>query len=290
MRIRWGAWYVPDQASIARRWLPAMLVGVLAAAMLLATRAAGQTAGADLTVEISLDPPTPALNQSVTVNLVVRNIGTTHVASTIALHAFLNLAQPPDGSTPGASFTVAGLNAGAQYIVSIPGVTFNTEGCAHNVYAWVDRAGAVAESNEANNLTSRIVCVGNLACTADGYEGSAGDDLRTNARWFGENLTQARSLCQGQQPTAADRDWVKFTVFSGVTYTLAATNPQPHALPVIDLDASCGVVAAAPNAITWHSPANGVCYASVGQGGSFIGPLTAYSLTLTSATGIVDAY
>ena len=104
-------------------------------------------------------------------------------------------------------------------------------------------------------------------CQADSYEAGTGDDTRTATRWFLENVTQSRSLCNAQNGPRHS-DWVKFTVFSGVTYTLATSNPQAHTDAVIALDGSCGLAGngqAGP--VTWQSQVNGICYAGIQQDG-----------------------
>ncbi|MCX6042840.1 MAG: hypothetical protein NTV69_17110 [Caldilinea sp.] len=122
------------------------------------------------------------------------------------------------------------------------------------------------------------------------FEGGGGDDHRASARWFLENLTQPRSLCSAQSSQNPDRDWVKFTVFSGITYTLEIAAPEEHVRASIELDASCGTVASSQaGPLLWQSPINGICYAGVEQA-ALVGPLTAYSLTLRSASGVVDLY
>ena len=144
------------------------------------------------------------------------------------LRVYINTPQPPDLNTAaGAIFTVPALGAGEQSIQTIPGYLFGSEGCGHTVYGWVNRDGSVAETNPNNNLVALTVCVGNVSCQADSYEaGTGGGDSRTAARWFMENVTQSRSLCNAQNAATADSDWVKFTVFSGVTSTL-----PPPAIP-----------------------------------------------------------
>ncbi len=280
----------------ASRHLPALVLCMLMSAAvvaLLALRAAGSSdAGPDLTVEISVVPAIPGVNEATTINLLVRNIGTSAVAGPANLRVYIDPPQPPDLNTAaGAIFTVPPLGAGEQSIQTIPGYVFGSEGCGHAVYGWVNRDGSVAETNPNNNRVALTVCVGNVSCQPDSYEAGTGDNTRTAARWFLENVTQARSLCNAQNAAAADSDWVKFTVFSGVTYTLATSNPQAHTDAVIALDGSCGLAGngqAGP--VTWQSQVNGICYAGIQQDGPIVGPLTAYSLTLTSATGAVDGY
>ena len=251
---------------------------------------AGGSAGPDLSAEIRLEPAVPALNQPTQIFFVIRNNGTVFLPGPITLHGFIDPGQPPTQDTPGAELTRGeGLGPGEEWRQEIT-YAFPSEGCTHRVYGWVDRANTVAESDENNNLAALTVCVGNVNCTPDSFEGGGGDDHRASARWFLENLTQPRSLCSAQSSQNPDRDWVKFTVFSGITYTLEIAAPEEHVRASIELDASCGTVASSQaGPLLWQSPINGICYAGVEQA-ALVGPLTAYSLTLRSASGVVDLY
>lgn len=268
-------------------WTPALL---LLAALIWGGAQAAPDAMPDLTVEIQLLPPVPAPGEAATVRMIFYNRGTA-ASSATTFHFYQDPAdRPPTQATAPSYFSGAPSLAPGGSFQFDRSVTFATEGCDHAVYAWVDRANTVAESDETSNLVGLTVCVGDIACTVDAYEGDVGDDNRVNARWFMENLTQARTLCNVQSSLTPDRDWIKFTVFSGVTYTLELANAQPHVQALIQRDPSCGVVASSQSSpVVWQSSVNGVCYAAIEQS-SVVGPLTAYSLTLRSATGIADLY
>ena len=263
-----------------------LVVGVLTALNV----SAGGSAGPDLSAALRLEPAIPALNQPTQIFFVIRNTGTVFLPGPITLHGFIDPGQPPTQDTPGAELTRGeGLGPGEEWRQEIT-YAFSSEGCTHRVYGWVDRANTVAESDESNNLAALTVCVGNVSCAPDSFEGSGGDDNRASARWFLENLTQPRSLCNAQSSQSPDRDWVKFTVFSGITYTLEIGAPEEHVRASIELDASCGTVASGQaSPLLWQSSINGICYAGVEQD-ALVGPLTAYSLTLRSASGVVDLY
>ena len=178
-----------------------LLVGTLAALNV----SAGGSAGPDLSAAIRLEPAVPALNQPTQIFFVIRNSGTVFLPGPITLHGFIDPGQPPTQDTPGAELTRGeGLGPGEEWRQEIT-YAFSSEGCTHRVYGWVDRANTVAESDESNNLAALTVCVGNVSCTPDGFEGSGGDDHRASARWFLENLTQPRSLCNAQSSQNPDR-------------------------------------------------------------------------------------
>ncbi len=250
---------------------------------------AAAAAGPDLTVEVSLLPTTPVAGQEVTIRVVARNIGTSNAAERVEVHLYVD---PPDRPpTP----TTLGFP-----IISIPGLaagdtaqgerthTFTTNDCNHVIYAWIDRDGGIAESDETNNLVALPVCVG-VVCEPDGYEE---DNSCSAAGLLSENASQARSFCRADDHTLADEDWVKFTAFAGVTYTLAATNQGANAAPQFELYGACG---AAPltdgdDQVAWRATGDGVLYARLRRADGVSGPLTAYSLTLSSATGVTDDY
>lgn len=50
------------------------------------------------------------------------------------------------------------------------------------------------------------------------------------------------------------------------------------------------VLATQADSLTWQAPTNGVYYANISQANAVLGPLSAYSLTLNSTTGLTDAY
>ena len=151
----------------------------------------------------------------------------------------------------------------------------------------MDRDDAVSESNESNNLATLPVCVG-VTCEPDAFED---DNALADAKWIVENTAQAHTLCHPTNDTEADTDTVKFSVFDGITYTLAATNVGAHANPALALNEDCGLTAStSEDSLTWHSSASTICHATVMQEGDPVGPLAAYSLTLSSETGITDDY
>jgi hypothetical protein len=255
------------------------------------TGRAESASGPDLVVEITLDPPAPAAGQVVTIRVTARNVGTSAASGQVRVHLYVDPVQrPPEATTPGAFplISVPGLPAGGSTAAERT-YTFTTDGCDHIIYAWIDRDDEIAESDETNNLASLQVCVG-VECEPDTHED---DNLCSAASLLTENASQARSFCHAQNQSLADDDWVKFTAFAGVTYTLATTNPGVHAAPRLELFDSCAALTpltSGADQTTWHAPTSGVLYARLSNDGGVIGPLSAYSLTLSSATGISDDF
>jgi len=245
-------------------------------------------AGPDLTVEISLDPPVPADGQEVSIKFVVRNRGTATTGGGFTVYLYVDPAdRPPTPSTLGRPFGFGTLAAGA----STQGErtqTISGKGCNHIIYVWVDRDNQISEENEQNNLIALPFCVG-VECEVDSYED---DNQCSVAGWLSETETEARSFCHPTDRNLTDEDWIKFTALTEVTYTLAASNLGQHAAPQIALRSACGgaEIASGLTTLAWQPPVAGVYYARIQNTSNQQGPLTAYSLTLTSATGLTDNY
>ena len=249
-------------------------------------------AGPDLTVELSLDPAAPGVGEAATLTVIYRNIGTT-ASGPATLHAYKDPAeQPPSGgTTPNLNLGLAqipALSASGSGSVQKTGITFDSVGCTHVIYVWIDRGNTVTEGDETNNLIALPVCVG-VTCQADSYET---DNLCSAAGWLIEGGAQARSLCHPTEATQPDSDWIKFTAFAGVTYTVQTANRGVHAQPKVQVYNQCGgsALAEQANSLTWQAPTSGVYYANVSPAGAVLGPLSAYSLTLSSTTGLSDAF
>ena len=156
------------------------------------------------------------------------------------------------------------------------------------IYAWIDRSGVIGEGNETNNLIELPVCVG-VICTADSFEV---DNTCSSAKWLQENNAQAHSLCTAAQ-TQDDEDWVKFTAFAGIQYNVTTSNQQQHASPRLSVFKNCsGSAEAGPadNGVSWTPSTSGVYYVKLVRKEGVTGPLTAYSLTVTSNTGVTDDF
>ena len=245
--------------------------------------------GADLTVEVKITPAIPALNQQVTIDVLVSNIGTLDVAGNFRVYLYVDPTDRPPTAGTAEIFSVGypSLRAGRDTSFTRTH-TFTTQGCDHIIYVWVDRDNNISESDESNNLIALPVCVG-VTCEADSYED---DNLCSTAGWIAEGPSQVRSFCHPENPTQADTDWIKFTAFTGVTYTLQSENSGIHAQGKFALYNACGgaPLVLPTDEINWRAPGDGVYYATFVQDEAAIGPLSAYSLTLQSDTGLTDNY
>jgi hypothetical protein len=272
-------------------WLLALLVCCTpgAAVQAIAASHANAASPSDLTVEISALPVNPGVGEEVTVSLVVRNSGSFAVTDAFTVEVYVDPATyPPPASAPGyPTYTVFGLGAGETYGASFTH-SFSTQDCGHVIYAWVDRLNQVAETDEENNRVALPICVG-IECAVDAFESDDACDL---ANWIDGNASQQHSFCHATQPTLEDKDWVKFTVFPNVTYTLLARNPAVHADPRVTLYASCGSAPVVEPTVSakFVPSTGGILYAKLAHGGSISGPLTGYELVLNSESGVSDDY
>ena len=105
------------------------------------------------------------------------------------------------------------------------------------------------EGNNSNNFAFVNVCVGGVpqCASSDAFET---DNTCATAKWLQEATPQARDLCNPADPSAADTDWVKFTGFAGVQYTVSAAKPPLSAADaLVTLYPSCsGGALAGPTA------------------------------------------
>ncbi|MEZ4831021.1 MAG: CARDB domain-containing protein [Caldilineaceae bacterium] len=252
-------------------------------------------AGPDLTVEISMDPPVPSLGQQVDITYIVRNVGTSATnANTIAyLWVDPRDVPPKPGITPlGYPFQIPSLPAGGSAQITRQH-TFTEQGCAHAIYALADGGNVVIEDNEDNNLVSLPLCVG-VECEPDEYDVSASvnDNQCSVGTPIFEGQPQAHTFCHATNQNDTDTDWVKFTAFQGVTYTLGTSNWQTFANPQIVIRSACNGadLVSGERAVTWQPPVAGIYYARLQNDPALQGPLTAFSLTMTATTGITDNY
>lgn len=192
--------------------------------------------GPDLTVQsISLNPPDPMPGQPVTVTVVIKNIGSSAVTGGFYTRLYIDPPeQPPTPTTPDTSYVgwFLGLNPGATFSWSYTDYVFDTPGCGHAIYAWVDRDNHVAEDNETNNLSGISVCVGG---SGDPYEP---DDTCTAATILSTNgITQTHNFYP-----AGDQDWYQFTGIGGVEYIIRARNVGTNANVALSLFSRCDSV------------------------------------------------
>lgn len=172
----------------------------------------------DLAIEsLTLSPANPAPGQPATVTVVIKNIGTVALWDGFYAYLYVDPAQrPPTPSTPNTNYVgwFLGLGPGATFTWSYTDYTFETPGCDHVIYAWVDRDDSIWEENEQNNVARLDVCVGG---------GSAGDQYEPNNTC--EQATTIQVTGTTQEHTfdpAGDYDWIKFAGVGGTRYRIAA--------------------------------------------------------------------
>jgi len=282
----------------------ALFACLMAAGLLLALTAllrpdflAAAPAQPDLVAEIAVSPSNPGVGEEVTVSFVVRNLGDAGTGASFTAYLYVDPPdQPPKLTTPGRPFGFPPLGGGQTSAEASRTYTFADAGCHHRIYVWVDRDSQVSEANEDNNLVEYQLCVG-VACDVDSYEGdqSPWDNARSHSTWIAPGTGQSHTFCHPQNKQLPDEDWVKFTTYTGLTYTLQAVAQGAHANPqVIICGADCSQPLAGPdNMAVWQASGSGLYYARIvnGEAGQpNPGPLTAYSLTLSAATGLTDAY
>jgi len=96
----------------------------------------------------------------VDIEIQIANSGSTS-AGGFTSYLYVDPPGPPEQDTPDTSLTfIFGLDAGASYVWTYRNYVFDTSGCGHIIYVWVDRDDDVAEDDETNNLSSVGVCVG----------------------------------------------------------------------------------------------------------------------------------
>ncbi|MEM7535345.1 MAG: pre-peptidase C-terminal domain-containing protein [Chloroflexota bacterium] len=255
----------------------------------------------DLTANIELFPASPEPGEEVTIRVVVENIGSTSMerGANFFVRLFVDpsvdpTAQPPiDESEQIFFWSQPGLRAGGSTTLE-RSYTFQEEGCEHVIYAWVDPENAVGD-DASNNLVSLPVCIG-VECEVDVYEV---DDTCQVARWVSDGfIGESHTLCKEREGEQLDADWIKFTAFMGLTYTLALDNLGTHADPQVSIYEQCNgaalpVVTAQigmTKTVQWQPLFGGITYAKVENHPETQGPATQYDLHLNSTSGVTDAY
>ena len=177
------------------------------------------SAGPDLTVQsLTIQPPNPAPGQSVTVTVVIKNIGSQTASNGFYTHLYIDPSQnPPTTTTPSTTYMgwFLGLNPGATFSWSYTDYEFSTAGCNHTVYAWVDRNNTVTEDDENNNLLNVNLCVGSGA--VDSYEPD--NTCEQAAAIATDGVSQSHNFYP-----AGDEDWYSFYGVGGREYVIRASN------------------------------------------------------------------
>ncbi len=251
-------------------------------------------AGPDLTVEIFVDPPSPSPNTDATLIFRITNRGTSSTGQNVQFYYYIDpITRPPYGAVNPRPGSVPALAAGQNFDFKIEGYQFTTVGCDHVLYGWVDPNGLITESDEDNNQQEHIFCVG-VECDPDGYDVSnaVNDNQCSVGTPIFEGEPQSHTFCHASNLETTDTDWVKFTAFQGVTYTLNTSNLGTHANPRITLRSACNGsdLLTGEQMLSWLAPVGGIYYARLENDPQLQGPLTNFSLTLSATTGLNDNY
>lgn len=139
--------------------------------------------------------------------------------------------------------------------MSLQSMTVGSE-ISSTLYAQVDSAGSVPESNEGNNIYADGVEV--CFASADAYED---DDSVTAASWIGAGQVQTHNF-----DSIGDQDWLKFSAEAGEVYTISTSNLDILSDTYLYLYGTDGITLLASNddyggtlasLIEWTAPAAG---------------------------------
>jgi hypothetical protein len=233
----------------------------------------------DLTIEsVVFSPLNPLPGATIDITVTVRNVGTAPVAGFhVALYVDPDEEPPTAGSTPTAqTFYGLGLNPNSSFQWTRTGQAVGAEG-VRRVFAWVDPAGAIDESNTQNNLVGpERVPVGP---TTDAFDPE--DNVCTGAIPIEANGFPRHHRLSAPAPDP-DEDWSVFTAQSGVRYRILAQPVGADADVAIRIYHSCTSFPSlsAGEEILYDAPVDGPVYIQVMHKESTYGPDTAYHLSV----------
>jgi hypothetical protein len=194
----------------------------------------------DLVVEsITLVPSNPQPGEYFDLEMLVRNRGPVSVDPLFGHRGYVDPAdRPPTPSTfPDSDIGWGlGLLPGESHPFVIAAVMFETSGCGHVAYAWVDWQNDVVEIDETNNLKSKAFCVGAQEDLPDAYEPA--DNLCSGATNVVVNAPPpTHTLAPG-----GDVDWYVITATAGVEYRFRAVGTGLGGRPSLTLKRECPVL------------------------------------------------
>ena len=175
----------------------------------------------DLVVtRISIDPPRPGTGQSLNIAVTVKNQGQHYVAANFFVDWYAHRTSPP-GSVHGDSSSELGLflAAGASHVAHLTYPGYTTDGLKR-MYAQVDSANSIGESDEYNNILGPQLLEVIQLCDGD-FNGNGNvdeADLTTFSLNFGH--TDCAGGCDGDFGTDGDvdgADLARFTAHYGRT-------------------------------------------------------------------------
>lgn len=192
----------------------------------------------DLAVESFIIIPTnPHTFEPATIRVVARNVGPLSVPGR-RLYLYIDPPQQPPTreTTPTHRLIVMAIPwpSGDAVSAEYAEFTFDSPGCGHVVYAWVDPLEAIEESDEMNNLHSIPVCVENEPIDPDAYE----QDNVCNENNLQQIETNGIAQVRNFNPVG-DVDWVRYYVTQGKEYTVTAAGTGEQASPSFEVANSC---------------------------------------------------
>ncbi|MEM7129113.1 MAG: pre-peptidase C-terminal domain-containing protein [Chloroflexota bacterium] len=243
--------------------------------------------GPDLIIhEIRLDPPSPGVGDTATIEVIVKNQGD---SSASGFNVYLYIEpdnEPPTASTPSTSQTSYGipLGPGGEFTWRRGDQSFTTDNPV--IYAWVDPIweNQVSEIEDDNNRL-RIP----KEIRPDAYDRSGnGDDICENATHSDtEGTEQKHNLFR--ENDLSDSDWIKFDAKAGITYFARAIAEGDDADLMMEIHAECGGLPSMGNdaEIEFTPLHDSTYYLKIGHRNDTYGPDNDYRFVITSDSGCV---
>lgn len=243
----------------------------------------------DLTIQsLTISPSVFQPGQPVTITAIIGNIGNAYVGAGFYWYLYIDPSQQPpiSSTTPSRQGNWPfGLAPGSTIGYSVTNYPFDSPGCGHRIYAWVDRNNMVTESNENNNLSWIDFCVGSQE-TPDIYE------PMDNACVSGTILPVNATPQQHNFAPAGDNDWYKMNLIAGTRYAVSALEQGTSVAATLDFFGSCdqagslgsGVIEefTAPATAQYYIRASNLNISAIGQ--------TSYTIALTSISDCSGFY
>lgn len=186
----------------------------------------------DLSTEITFSPSHPAVGEVVEITFTLHNLGTAYAGGFYAYFYLDPNQTTPTSTTAPWRDTFIGIPIIPDDPVDYTYTTTFTEEGFHPVYAWLDRANAITELDEDNNLEGPIyIPVGDIG---DSHEP---DDSCATATLLPPDTLQTHTF-----NLAPDDDWVQFELQDGVTYRLHSAAVGSDAAPRIAVYRACDTI------------------------------------------------
>lgn len=246
----------------------------------------------DLVMQLSVSPLQVTIGQSVMITRTVRNDGAAFARDFCSYIYVDPPVQPPLPTTPGIyeNCLHVRLDPGLSYAYA---KSYSFTSCGrHMVYAWVDPANTVIESNEGNNLDGPVEVLV-TGCNVPGTDTYEPDDTCRLARPVAADGVHYRHTLW----PVGDQDWIRVDMVAGLQYVIRTEHVGADGDTRIDLWDYCqGKVLAfgedtlGPGAtLIWQATATGPHYAQIRHTQPTHGPDTHYDLWV-EVRGLTDVY